>query len=285
MATTQAPDGTEIHFEATGPGDAGAHDGEPGGASGPSGDGAAPSQPPTAVVLVHGITENHTAWEPVVERLSATRPTVALDLRGHGRSDYADRYDLEAMASDVAAVIDEARLERPHLVGHSLGGAVVSVVGATIPVSSVVNVDQSLQLSGFSDQLITFENQLRNPDTFPVVVNGLFETMYGDLLADSERARLDALRRLDPDVVLGVWEMLLTSTSDDVDAAVDAALSGYRDRHVDYLLIHGIDPGTDGTWLAERVDGAVTEVWEDHGHYPHLVDPDRFVERLERFWS
>ncbi|HHO58195.1 MAG TPA: alpha/beta hydrolase, partial [Oceanithermus profundus] len=38
-------------------------------------------------------------------------------------------------------------------------------------------------------------------------------------------------------------------------------------------------------WLAARIPGAAVEVWPDYGHYPHLVDPDRFVERLRTFWA
>jgi hypothetical protein len=52
-----------------------------------------------------------------------------------------------------------------------------------------------------------------------------------------------------------------------------------------YLAIHGIDPGPAyATWLAGLVPGAVVEVWDGLGHYPHLVEPDRFVRRIEEFW-
>jgi pimeloyl-ACP methyl ester carboxylesterase len=45
--------------------------------------------------------------------------------------------------------------------------------------------------------------------------------------------------------------------------------------------LHGIDPGPDyAGWLRARVPDAMVEVWPDHGHYPHLVDPERFVARL-----
>ena len=53
-----------------------------------------------------------------------------------------------------------------------------------------------------------------------------------------------------------------------------------------YLAIHGIDPGpTYAAWLAGLVPSAVVEVWDGVGHYPQLVDPDRFVSRVETFWD
>ncbi|MBM7365786.1 alpha/beta fold hydrolase [Gordonia hydrophobica] len=76
----------------------------------------------TPVMLVHGMGGDHTTWGPAIRTLRATcRPTVAVDLRGHGRSGRADSYRLDDFAADVARVADELGLERFDLVGHSLG--------------------------------------------------------------------------------------------------------------------------------------------------------------------
>ena len=240
----------------------------------------------TPVVLVHGITESSTSWSPIVDRLATDHRVITLDLRGHGSSGTADRYDLEAMAADVIGVAMAAGADRPHLVGHSLGGAVVSAVGAAVPVASVVNVDQSLQLGAFKAQLMEFEAQLRDPEAFPLVIGAMFEMMAGALAGTPEFDRITAARRPDQQVVLGVWSMLLTMSEADVTAVVEGALAGYEGVEVPYLSLFGIDPGPDyGTWLAGHIAGATTEVWPDQGHYPHLVDPDRFVDRLRTFWT
>ncbi len=238
------------------------------------------------VILIHGITENSSAWGPVADRLAEDFEVFAIDLRGHGRSGRADDYGLGAMAGDVAAVMVEAAIERPHLVGHSLGGAVVSAVGSAVPVASVVNIDQSLRLDEFKEQLGAVEEMLRDPEVFPTVVAALFDEMAGPLLPESERTRLSELRRADQDVVLGVWQMILESSVDEISAAVDEALGGYATGVVPYLSLFGSDPGDDYRgWLVGKVPGAEVEVWSGHGHYPHLVDPGRFVERLGEFWA
>ncbi|MEM9563503.1 MAG: alpha/beta hydrolase [Actinomycetota bacterium] len=238
-------------------------------------------------VLVHGITESAASWDPIVERLGSDHRTVALDLRGHGRSGTADRYDLEVMAGDVVAVLQELDLlGTANLVGHSLGGAVVSAVGAAAPVASVVNVDQSLQLGGFKAQLGEIEAPLKDAGSFPAVMEQMFEQLAGPLLSAPERARVGAVRRADQDVVLGIWALLFDMTAEEVDQVVATALGGYAGRNVPYLTVFGVDPGPGyGEWLAGSVEGAQVEVWADHGHYPHLVDPDRFVERLRAFWA
>jgi pimeloyl-ACP methyl ester carboxylesterase len=257
MATTTSSDGTAIVWDEQGAG--------------------------PAVVLVHGITENASSWAPVTERLATDHRVLTLDLRGHGRSSPAADYSLAAMAGDVAATLAAADAERAHLVGHSLGGAVVSAAGSGLPVASVTNVDQPLQLAGFKDQVCVLEGQLRDPATFAGVMTAVFDSMAGELLTAGERDRLEALRQPDQEVVLGVWALLLEQPAEAISQAVDAALAGYG---VPYLSLFGIDPGHGyADWLAARIPGAQVECWDDHGHYPHLVDPDRFVARLRQFWS
>ena len=236
-----------------------------------------------AVMLVHGITESAASWQPITDRLAVDHCVITMDLRGHGESGTAERYDLEAMAGDVGAVMAAAGASAPHLVGHSLGGAVVSAAGGVIPVATVVNVDQSLQLGGFKAALEPAEGMLRDPATFPAVIAQLFSDMRG-ALGDAEFDRVGALRRPDQTVVLGVWEIMFTMSEAEIAAVVDAALADYGD--VRYLSLFGIDPGPDyANWLSTRIANSTVEVWEGAGHYPHLHEPDRFVEHLRSFWS
>jgi pimeloyl-ACP methyl ester carboxylesterase len=53
---------------------------------------------------------------------------------------------------------------------------------------------------------------------------------------------------------------------------------------VPYLALHGTDPGEQYVdWLHGHLPQAVVEIWPDHGHFPHLVEPARFVERVLTF--
>ncbi len=238
------------------------------------------------VILVHGITESAASFDPVTELLAAHHDVITMDLRGHGESGNGERYDLEVMAGDVLAVAQAAGVSAPHLIGHSLGGAVVSAVGGVADVASVVDIDQSLQLHGFKEMLAPAEPMLRDPDQYQLVIDAMFESMQGDLLPQAERDRIGANRRADQEVILGVWDVILTQPVDEISQTVEMALAGYSKRHTPYLALFGIDPGEEyGAWLADRIEGALIDVWTDHGHYPHLVEPERFVDTVERFWS
>lgn len=239
-----------------------------------------------SVVLVHGITEQGVFWDPIVDRLEDRFHVIVMDLRGHGSSGSSSDYGLASMAGDVAVVMAEAADRPAHLVGHSLGGAVVSVVGAAVAVASVTNVDQSLRMGAFKEQLTAAQPMLIDSATFPLVMEALFDQVTGQMLSEGERERISKLRRGEQEVVLGIWELILGSSLDEIEAAVDEALAGYSSSSVPYLSLFGSDPGEGyEDWLRARVPGAIVEQWPDHGHYPHLVDPDRFVDRLVAFWD
>jgi pimeloyl-ACP methyl ester carboxylesterase len=234
-----------------------------------------------AVVLVHGITESRRAWDPLVADLATDHTVVAVDMRGHGESGLAATYDSQAMAGDVAAVLGDLEIPEPLVVGHSMGGIVVTAFAAEHPCRGVVNIDQSIALGDFQELVQGAEPMLRG-DEFAGVITALFDSMQGPLPAE-EIARIGALRRPRQEVVLGVWAPLLELSREDLDALVAELAGAVR---VPYLSLHGSDPGPGyGTWLAQAIPSATLEVWDGDGHYPHLVHPGRFLDRLRSFES
>jgi pimeloyl-ACP methyl ester carboxylesterase len=92
----------------------------------PSGD-AAPSGEAAPWLLVHGLASNARLWDGVARRLAEAGSTaVAVDLRGHGRSDKPDGgYDFATIAEDLRGLIGALGLDRPILAGQSWGANVV----------------------------------------------------------------------------------------------------------------------------------------------------------------
>lgn len=86
------------------------------------------------VVLLHGGSAHAYWWEPVAPVLADGRRVVALDLRGHGDSAWADppTYDAEDYARDIVAAADALGLTTLVLVGHSLGGIVAAFAAARL---------------------------------------------------------------------------------------------------------------------------------------------------------
>jgi len=98
------------------------------------------SQTAPVLVLLHGLSGDRGNYAEVVAALDSrvragALQLLAMDLRGHGESAWADprRYDAASYAQDVVALIDQLALGRVRLVGHSLGGVVAATVAVARP--------------------------------------------------------------------------------------------------------------------------------------------------------
>ena len=78
----------------------------------------------TPLVLCHSVTLDHRMWAPVVGRLPGGVPVLAYDVRGHGPGAFDGPFDFAACALDLVAHLDRLGLDRVHLAGVSMGGAV-----------------------------------------------------------------------------------------------------------------------------------------------------------------
>jgi pimeloyl-ACP methyl ester carboxylesterase len=83
------------------------------------------------LVLIHGIGSCWRVWEPVLTRLEQHHDVLALDLPGYGRSPPLDvEPTVPALVDAVQRTLDDAGLERPHLVGNSMGGWIAAELAA-----------------------------------------------------------------------------------------------------------------------------------------------------------
>ncbi len=92
----------------------------------------APGKP--VIVMVHGVMDSGLTWGRVAPELQADYDIYMLDSRGHGLSDPFTASDNgESMIKDVVGFVQVMNLEKPILMGHSLGAATVMRVGAEYP--------------------------------------------------------------------------------------------------------------------------------------------------------
>lgn len=80
------------------------------------------------IVLIHGFGANRGSWNSLRASLGEECPCLTFDLPGHGRAPRAEIASLEQLAASVGAELEAAKVERCHLVGHSLGGAVAALL-------------------------------------------------------------------------------------------------------------------------------------------------------------
>jgi pimeloyl-ACP methyl ester carboxylesterase len=99
------------------------------------------------LVLIHGLGHRRQAWDPVLGLLTPHREVITLDLPGHGESPplpaglrAAGQNAIELMADEVAALIGSLGLDRPHVAGNSLGGALALVLASRGLVASATGL-------------------------------------------------------------------------------------------------------------------------------------------------
>lgn len=90
------------------------------------------NKPP--LVLCHGFSDDGLCWTPVAQVLANNYDVIMIDARGHGRSDGPEEgYGALEHAADVAGVIVGLGIEKPPILGHSMGAATAMALAGTNP--------------------------------------------------------------------------------------------------------------------------------------------------------
>jgi pimeloyl-ACP methyl ester carboxylesterase len=86
------------------------------------------------LILLHGGLGSGEMFAPILPTLAEHHQVIVPDLQGHGRTADIDRpIDARLMAGDIAALIDHLGLDRPDVVGYSLGGGVAFHLAVAYP--------------------------------------------------------------------------------------------------------------------------------------------------------
>ena len=156
------------------------------------------------LILLHGGLGSGEMFGPVLPLLAEHHQVIAVDLQGHGRTADIDRpIDARLMAGDIAALIDHLKLDRPDVVGYSLGGGVAfqtafqhpARIRRLVAVSANIRRDaipaemlgQQGQVSAaaaeFMKETPMYQNYQRvapRPEDFPRLLDKMGQAMAGD---------------------------------------------------------------------------------------------------------
>ena len=229
-------------------------------------------------LLVHGWTHDHTYLAPQAQHLSRAHRVVSVDLRGHGQSDKPDQpYTIGGFADDLGFLINELGLNRPVVVGHSMGGAVaLDLAGRRADlVSAVILLDPAIFIPpAVQDAVAPTRAALRTP-AFRQAQRD-FVTAFSFLPTDDAALRQKVVAHMSSapqHVMAGCWEALL-----DYDATPAAAAC-----EVPLLCILAAHPIADVAALRAANPQATIGQTVGAGHYHQLLVPDQVNSMVERF--
>jgi pimeloyl-ACP methyl ester carboxylesterase len=235
------------------------------------------------LLLIHGFSCARTDFKYQFDYFSPHHRVVAFDQRGHGDSSVADdgRYGFSIDAQDARAICEVLGLEKPIVVGHSLGGVTASQLAAEPGfASALVLLDSTIELPeevqgeivGFVDDLERSSDEafrervgqyaryrMIEPSDDPVIVEQLMERSMSvpkDVYVAGVRSIIDG-------------DVLQTALAVDVPTLFIASSLPW----IDPGRIHELRP----TWFIGRTVGA--------GHFHHLLAADQVNAMIDRFLS
>ncbi|MEV4293353.1 alpha/beta fold hydrolase [Microbispora rosea] len=198
------------------------------------------------LILLHGLGEGMAGWDGVAGALAADRHAYALDLRGHGASDWPGDYGLEPMRDDVLAFLDALSLGPVDVIGHSMGGVVAYLLAAGRP--------------GRVRALVLEDVPLPVPRDPPPLVRPEGPLSFDWAMVEAVRPQIDQ-----PDPAwLGRLGRITART---------LVIGGGPESHI---------PQDRVAEMARRIPGAV-HITIPAGHLVHETAPDAFVREVTAF--
>jgi pimeloyl-ACP methyl ester carboxylesterase len=232
----------------------------------------------TALVFLHGWGGDREYWKNQADAFATDYTVVTLDQAGHGASG-KDRkaWTVDALAGDVEAVVNELKLKRVVLIGHSMGGSVALLAARKLPgtVVAVVGVD-TLQ-----------DAEFKRPDD---VVQGLFARLEKDFKGTVGGMAAGLLPvKADPKLKEWIGEKAASR-----DPAVQIALikdlfaldqrTAFKEAGVPVRCINSSGGFQYFTPTAVETNRKYADfdavTIPDVGHYPMLEKPKEFNEKL-----
>lgn len=239
------------------------------------------SGPP--VVLVHGFAGSTFDWEEhLLAPLARTHRVIALDLLGMGWSARADdlAYGYDLWSRQLVATLDALGLARATLVGHSLGGALATIVAGEHP----ERVERLVLVA----PIVPLEQEERSWFFKLAEVPGIGEVMLGTAdhlpelpgLSDASRARARAVFRR-----AGTRRALLRHLRHGRDT--DRLFTSYRKVRAPTLVVYGTADDVVPPAAVRRAAPAIRDVLvlpiEGAGHWLLRDAPERVRTAIESF--
>jgi len=186
------------------------------------------------LVLLHGafmtIEGN---WGQLIPELSKTRKVIAIEMQGHGHTQYSDRkLDLTTMASDVDGVMNYLKVDSADVVGYSMGGSVAYQLTIKNPkrVKKLVIISSTYKSTGWAPQ-----------------VASAFKNMKAEMFADSPlKTAYDAVA---PDKTK--WTKFMDQMLGFLATSFDMGDSNIAKITSPVLIISGDNDGLDKVELAK----------------------------------
>jgi (E)-2-((N-methylformamido)methylene)succinate hydrolase len=238
------------------------------------------------VVLIHGVGMNQTVWSPQIEALTANYQVVVYDMLGHGESALpTDEPTLDEYASQLETLLDAMRIERAHVVGHSMGALVALEFALTHPqrTLSVVALNAVYDRTPAQREAVMTRAATLGDAPLDTGVDATLSRWFGDPvpghLTQAAQAVRGLLLSVDPIGYARTYRLF--ACSDDAHVGRLAGLA------VPALFLTGEHDPNSSPAMSRAMAAATpfgrAEIIANERHMMNVTDPDGVNERLLAF--
>ena len=230
------------------------------------------------LVFVHGLGGEMNVWREQAQYFSDKNRVLVVDLPGYGQSDKPEKvkYSMRYLARGIRAAMDDAKVDRAVLVGHSMGAAVIREFDRMYPsrTRALVVVDGALVNNLPPEAVQKFIDPMRGPD-YVQNLGAMFDAMT-DHASPPLRMELKAAATATPQYVL----------VSSMEAMFDPSVWKQDKITIPLLVINTSSP----MWTAKYVDAVRAMAHDlrymtidDSDHFIMLERPDALNEAIEKW--
>lgn len=239
------------------------------------------------LVLIGGYSCNIRFWNPIRNLLEKDFQLLIFDNRGAGRSDIPKYpYSINQMAEDAMALMKKLHFTPSHILGASLGGAIVQYLARTYPKQwpKIILSNTFIELKPKTKLLVKNFLKLSKIAPLPLLYEAVIPWLFSDrFIQNSENVQSYVDRQVHdphPQSLMGLKNQAQALLS-------FSSRSWYEKITCPSLIIHGEQdiycPMDDAFALAEGMPNAVLHTFPHAGHLTHVEDPERFAEAITKF--
>jgi len=239
----------------------------------------------TPVVLLHGFPLSSAIWQPQL-KLSNQYRVITPDLRGHGKSPAPEGiYDMDLLARDVLALLDDLKIPKAVIMGHSMGGYATLALWKLAPerflALGMISSQAGADTQEARERRLSLAEKVATEGGKGVVIEGMLGKLFAPDI-EPDDPKIEEIRQI---------------MSASPGAGIVGSLEGMAARRDSVTALPGISvptliltgekdqiiPQAKGEEMLAALPNATMAIIEDAGHMPMLERPDATTAAIRRF--
>ncbi len=237
------------------------------------------------MVILHGLLGTLDNWITLGRQFSENFTVYLVDLRNHGLSPHSEEFTYDAMMEDVLELFEAEGIEKPILLGHSMGGKVAMNLALNSPESIEKLIVADIDAKAYHVQ---HEQILNGLNALPIDKISSRKEADDELAkyVDEFEIRQFLLKNLDRTSAGFSWKMNLPVITRDIEK-VGVEIGKGQSVDLPTLFIRGANSNyiKDENWnaLKEKFPKAELKTIENAGHWLHAEQPEEFYKIVMDF--